>query len=68
VDLSQRIYNRGRPWETTWNEYGSTYEPESDLSQILGRGIASRDEAAKIAKKLLKSEQKAWFWKTLMIM
>ena len=40
-----------------WDEVGRDVEPRSDLSHILGQSIATRDEAAILAKKVLKSEQ-----------
>ena len=52
VDLSE-------PWWAgeTWDISGFTAEPRSDLSQILGRRIQNRDEAAHIAIQIIESEQ-----------
>ena len=40
-----------------WDEVGHDVEPRSDLSHILDQSIATRDEAAILAKKVLRSEQ-----------
>jgi len=53
ADLSEPI-----SWaNATWDELGLTIEPRSDLAQILGHSITTRDEAAKVAYEILKSEQ-----------
>jgi len=39
-----------------WDEIGITTEPRSDLSQILGQPIATREEAANLANQILESE------------
>jgi len=39
-----------------WYEQGYTFEPLSDLTTILGQSISTREEAAYIAKQILKSE------------
>jgi len=54
IDLSQPYISVaiGRMWD----EIGITTEPQSDLSQILGQPIATRDEAVNLANQILESE------------
>ena len=47
IDLSKPAWD-GR----SWDEQGFACEPRSDLTQILGEVINTRDEAAHIAKKI----------------
>ena len=53
VDLSEPV-----GWsKKAWDEVGIAIEPRSDLTQILGQSISTKDDAAYIANKVLASEQ-----------
>ena len=54
IDLSMPVDGSN----DAWDEQGLAIEPRSDLTQILGRSITTRDEAAYVANKILASEQK----------
>ena len=58
VDLSEP-YWRGE----FWYELGFEIEPQSDLTEILGQPIATRDDAAYIAIKILENEQAEGFFR-----
>ena len=65
IDLSERLYSvigeDGEATEIFWNEEsgsgGFATEPRTDLSQLLGQRIATREEAAVVAYRILMSEE-----------
>jgi len=61
VGIRYREVDLSKPnWQgKTWDERGFAFESNSDLTQILGQEIATRDEAAYVANKILESEQDA---------